>query len=181
MLRGGNWRLGFGLGLIVVLGLAARPGAGAVASQPAGQRGDARADRVIVDKGAHRLTLWCGRKALKIYRVALGSGGLAPKVHAGDNLVPEGTYRVDGRNAQSGYHRTLHISYPNAADLARAKKLGVAAGGDIMIHGIRNGYGWIGPLHRLRDWTRGCIAVTDREIEEIWRLVPVGTSVEIRP
>lgn len=81
--------LRFGLGLIVLLGLAARPGAGASASQPAGQRGDSRADRVIVDKRSHRLTLWRGGKALKSYRVALGSGGLAPKVHAGDNLIEE--------------------------------------------------------------------------------------------
>lgn len=88
---------------------------------------------------------------------------------------------IDGRNAASEYHRSLHISYPDAEDRMRAARLGVAPGGAIMIHGLPRGKGWIGPGHRLYDWTLGCIAVTDPEIEEIWGLVPVGTPVEIRP
>jgi murein L,D-transpeptidase YafK len=90
-------------------------------------------------------------------------------------------YVIDSRNPASRYYPALHISYPNANDVARAKNLGVSPGGNIMIHGIRNGFGWVGRFHRWLDWTPGCIAVTDNEIEEIAGLVPVGTPVEIRP
>jgi murein L,D-transpeptidase YafK len=90
-------------------------------------------------------------------------------------------YVIDSRKADSQFHRSLHISYPNAADRERARKLGVPPGGDIYIHGLPNGYGFIGAAHRARDWTDGCVAVTDREIEEIWSLVGNGTPVEIRP
>ena len=95
--------------------------------------------------------------------------------------TPEGHYLIDSRNAASSYHKALHISYPNADDRERAARLGVAPGGAVMIHGLPNGKDWLGPTHRLYDWTLGCIAVTDSEIDEIWNLVPVGTPVEIRP
>ena len=104
-----------------------------------------------------------------------------PKTYKGDNRTPEGFYTIDGRNPGSHYHRSIHVSYPNAQDRARAKKLGKDPGGDIFIHGLPNGQGWIGKAHVLHDWTLGCIAVTDEEIEEIWKLVPNGTVVEIRP
>jgi murein L,D-transpeptidase YafK len=90
-------------------------------------------------------------------------------------------YVIDSRNSGSQFHRSLHISYPNTEDKLRARKLGAHTGGDIFIHGLPNGYGFVGPAHRARDWTDGCIAVTDQEIEEIWRLVDNGTPVEIRP
>jgi murein L,D-transpeptidase YafK len=118
---------------------------------------------------------------IRTYKVALGRGGLTPKEREGDGRTPEGHYIIDARNADSHYHRALHVSYPNAEDRQRAAKLGVAPGGAIMIHGLPNGEGMIGSAHRLYDWTLGCIAVTDPEIEEIWTLVPVGTPVEIRP
>jgi murein L,D-transpeptidase YafK len=139
------------------------------------------ADRVLIEKRAHRLTLLRGGRKLKSYRVALGTGGLARKLRQGDRRVPEGVYRIDARNAQSGFHLALHISYPDAADVLRARAAGYSPGGDVMIHGLKNGYGWLGRLHAGTDWTLGCIAVTDQEIEEIWRLVPIGTAVEIRP
>lgn len=113
--------------------------------------------------------------------MALGSQLNLPKERQGDGRTPEGLYIIDGRNASSAFHRALHISYPNVADRARATAGGFAPGGDIMIHGIRNGLGWIGSLHRIFDWTKGCIAVTDGEIEEIWNAVPNGTVVEIKP
>jgi murein L,D-transpeptidase YafK len=132
-------------------------------------------------KKDHLLELMSGGKAVRTYKVALGRGGLAPKEREGDGRTPEGRYIIDSRNANSAYHRALHVSYPNADDRKRAAQLGVSPGGAIMIHGIKNGLGWIGAAHRLYDWTLGCIAVTDSEIEEIWNLVPVGTPVEIRP
>ena len=88
---------------------------------------------------------------------------------------------VDAKKNPSRFHLALHISYPNEADREKASRLGVNPGGDVEIHGIQNGLGWIGSLHRTFDWTDGCIAVTDPEIEEIWNLVPIGTRVEIRP
>lgn len=142
---------------------------------------DARGDRLVVEKAAHRMTLYSGDSVLRVYRVALGRGGAADKVREGDNRVPEGRFRIDHRVERSGYHRALHVSYPDAAHTARARALGVSPGGDIMVHGIRNGFGWVGPLHRLVDWTRGCVAVTNPEIEELWRAVPNGAAIEIRP
>ncbi len=95
--------------------------------------------------------------------------------------TPEGIYKIDSRNAQSSFHLALHISYPSADDSARAAERGVPAGFDIMIHGTRNGLGWMGAFHRWKDWTAGCIALTDKEIEELWRVTPDGTTIEIRP
>jgi murein L,D-transpeptidase YafK len=140
-----------------------------------------KADSILILKKDHKLELLAKGKVIRTYDVALGRGGLAPKEREGDGRTPEGHYVIDSRNEASAYHRALHVSYPNAEDRLRAAKLGVSPGGAIMIHGLPNGVRWIGPAHRLYDWTLGCIAVTDSEIDEIWELVPVGTPVEIRP
>ena len=139
------------------------------------------ADKVLIEKKARRLSLLSMGEVIKTYRIALGGNPIGPKERQGDNKTPEGTYIIDSRNRNSGYHLSLHISYPNEKDKMRAKKLGVSPGGDIMIHGIKNGLAWIGSFHAEVDWTEGCIAVTDVEIEEIDRLVPNGTIVEIKP
>lgn len=141
----------------------------------------ARADRVVVEKSARLLHLMKGAAVLKTYRVALGGNPVGHKQREGDQRTPEGEYRIDYRNPRSSFHLALHISYPSPADSERAQRAATPAGGDIMIHGAPNGYGWIGRLHRLRDWTAGCVAVTDREIEEIWNAVPDGTPVLLRP
>jgi murein L,D-transpeptidase YafK len=140
-----------------------------------------KADSILILKKDHVLELLQGGKIIRTYKVALGRGGLAPKEREGDARTPEGHYIIDSRNAASHYHKALHISYPNSEDRQRAAKLGVSPGGAIMIHGLPNGMGWIGSAHRLYDWTLGCVAVTDEEIDEIWDLVPAGTPVEIRP
>ena len=139
------------------------------------------ADSILILKKDHVLELFAGGKVIRTYKVALGQGGLKPKERDGDARTPEGHYVIDARSADSHYHKALHVSYPNAEDHRRAAKLGVSPGGAIMIHGLPNGKGWVGAAHRLYDWTLGCIAVTDQEIDEIWNLVPVGTPVEIRP
>lgn len=139
------------------------------------------ADRVVIDKSARTLTLFRGRRRLKTYLVALGRNPVGKKRQAGDGRTPEGRYRIDFRKPDSAFHRALHLSYPNAADRREARRYGVAPGGDIMIHGLPNGKGSIGQAHRAQDWTEGCIALTDEEIEEIWRAVPDGTAVEIKP
>jgi len=138
-------------------------------------------DAVLVEKAARRLTLLSRGHPVRVYSVALGREPVGPKLQQGDDRTPEGSYVIDGRNYNSAYHLALHLSYPNAVDRARAAALGVDPGGDIMIHGLPAGFGWLGPAHRERDWTRGCIAVTDSEIEEISRLVSDGTPVQIRP
>ncbi|HVI81362.1 MAG TPA: L,D-transpeptidase family protein [Chthoniobacterales bacterium] len=138
-------------------------------------------DRILVEKSARRLSIFREGKKLKSYRVALGRSPIGPKEQEGDMKTPEGLYKIDSRNPQSAYHLALHVSYPSDEDIARAAEHGVSAGFDIMIHGIENGGGWIGAFHRWHNWTAGCIALTDEEIEELWRVTPDGTPIEIQP
>ena len=139
-----------------------------------------RADSILILKKDHVMKLLAQGKVIRTYKVALGQGGLAPKEREGDGRTPEGHYKIEAKYINQ-YHKALRISYPNAEDRKRAAKLGVSPGGSILIHGLPNGQGWIGAAHRLYDWTLGCIAVTNEEIDEIFKLVPVGTPVEIRP
>lgn len=142
---------------------------------------NARADRVLVLKKERKLTLLANGQTLKTYAISLGGDPVGPKTREGDHKTPEGMYVLDRRNPKSRFHRSIHISYPGAHDRANAQTYGVSPGGDIMIHGLPNGYGWLRSTHRLHDWTDGCIAVTNDEIDEIWRAVPDGTPIEIRP
>jgi len=143
--------------------------------------GVVRVDRVIVNKEKRELLLLHGESVLRTYRIALGRNPVGPKAEEGDGKTPEGCYSIDRRNPKSSYHLSLHISYPNDSERGRASERGVDPGGDIMIHGLRNGEGHIGPAHLETDWTQGCIAVTDEEMEEIWELVANGTPIEINP
>jgi len=138
-------------------------------------------DRIVVEKSARKLLAFANGKELKTYRIALGRNPVGAKQQEGDMKTPEGIHEIDSRNPQSNFHLALHVSYPSDEDKAPAAERGVSAGFDIMIHGIQNGRGWIGAFHRLKDWTAGCIAVTDEEMEELWRVTPDGTTVEIRP
>ena len=138
------------------------------------------ADSVVVEKSEHRMTLYSRNEVLGTYLVALGQRQ-GQKERAGDYKTPVGLYHIDAKNANSHYHLALHVSYPNAEDVARARAVGASTGGDIMIHGLPNGQGAAGITHRNYDWTNGCVAVTDQEIEEIFGAVPVGTPVRIEP
>jgi murein L,D-transpeptidase YafK len=140
-----------------------------------------KVDLIVIEKSAHTMKLMSNGNALKTYHVALSTAPVGAKERAGDHKVPEGKYTIDEKKSQSRFHLALHVSYPNATDRARAKKLGVDPGGEIEIHGLEKKYAWLGSLHREHDWTDGCIAVTDAEIEEIYPLVAVGTAVEILP
>ena len=139
------------------------------------------ADKVLIEKKARRLTLLSNDEVIKTYGIALGGNPVGPKERQGDNKTPEGTYTIESRNRDSDFHLSLRISYPNDTDKKRAKELGASPGVVIMIHGIKNGLSWVGAFHTQIDWTKGCIAVTDEEMEEIEQLVPDGTLVEIRP
>jgi L,D-peptidoglycan transpeptidase YkuD (ErfK/YbiS/YcfS/YnhG family) len=138
-------------------------------------------DKIVIEKNARRLLLISKGDVIKTYKIALGGNPIGPKEREGDNKTPEGAYVIDARNQDSHYHRSLHISYPSERDKMRARELGVSPGGNIMIHGIKKGFSWVGDAHTKVDWTKGCIAVTDEEIEEIDSLAPNGTVVEIRP
>ena len=141
----------------------------------------ARADKVIVFKQRRLLVLLQENRTIRSYRVALGGDPKGPKQQEGDHRTPEGLYLLDRRNEHSRFYRSIHISYPNTQDRRDAAARGVSPGGDIMVHGLPNGMGWIGSAHRARDWTDGCIAVTNEEMDEIWRVVPDGTPIEIKP
>ncbi|HEY0720089.1 MAG TPA: L,D-transpeptidase family protein [Gammaproteobacteria bacterium] len=138
-------------------------------------------DRVVVHKAKRLMQLQFQGKVVKSYTISLGDKPRGHKVQQGDEKTPEGSYVIDYRNVHSNFHRSLHISYPNPQDRANAKRLGVDPGGMIMIHGLPNGYGWAKVLFVGRDWTDGCVAVSDEQIEEIWALVKDGTPITIKP
>ena len=144
-------------------------------------RGALVADSIVVDKGKRQLTLYRQGAPVRTYLVALGQQPVGDKVRRGDMRTPEGLFRIEARNPRSRYHRALRISYPDAAHAGRARALGVSPGGDIMIHGLPKRQAWVGARHRDFDWTEGCIAVTNAEIDEIWSAVPVGTPIHIKP
>jgi len=140
-----------------------------------------QADRILVDKSDRLMVLFRNGQELARYPVSLGPGADdGPKQVEGDARTPEGIYRIDWRNPKSRYHLSLRISYPSDDDRARAAAMGKSAGGDIMIHGAPNGWGWAAALFQGRDWTNGCIAVTNSEMRNLWTQVPDNTVIEIR-
>jgi len=138
-------------------------------------------DRVVVYKHRRRLVLLSDGKELRSYKIALGGEPSGPKMRQGDHRTPEGLYVLDSRNANSHFYKAFHISYPSSKDIAAARKLGVSPGGDIMLHGLPKEYAFVGKAHTLHDWTDGCIAVSNDEMDEIWKLVRVGTPIDIKP
>jgi len=132
--------------------------------------------RVVVMKDARRMYLLHQDQPLKVYDVALGFAPFGDKQVEGDGKTPEGRYVIDRRNPHSAFHLSLGISYPNAADIAEAKALGLPPGGDIFIHGRPHGVRGKGP-----DWTAGCISVTNKQIEQVYSMVAIGTAVDIFP
>ncbi|HWN41996.1 MAG TPA: L,D-transpeptidase family protein [Thermoanaerobaculia bacterium] len=151
-----------------------------VASAPAEPASLGKADRILILKSERKLTLYREDKPLKTYLVALGGSPIGDKQCQGDQRTP-GIYRIELKNQASRFHLSLRVSYPDATDKADARKRGCSPGGDIMIHGLGKSFAHLGKLHRATDWTLGCVAVTNEEIEEIWAAVDVGTAVEIRP
>jgi murein L,D-transpeptidase YafK len=138
-------------------------------------------DFIRVDKSDHWMAVYRGGRIVREFRVALGRGGLAPKQRWGDGRVPEGQYLINRHNAHSSYHLSLRISYPTVQQVTAAQAGGFHPGSDIMIHGLPNGDGWIGSRQRRIDWTEGCIAVSNPEIEWLYRAVADGTPIIIDP
>lgn len=140
-----------------------------------------RADAILVEKAARRLTLLRDGRVLATYPISLGFTPVGQKTREGDGRTPEGVYAIAYRNPRSVAHLSLKVSYPTPEQASAAAAEGRAPGGDIMIHGLLNGFSWFGPLHRLVDWTNGCVSVTNAEMAAIYARVDVGTPVEIRP
>ena len=152
---------------------------GAVLAQTTGKA--LRADRVVVHKKERTLLLLRQGKVIKTYKVALGGVPVGPKERQGDHKTPEGLYILDSRNPHSQFYKSIHISYPSERERSAARQKGVSPGGDVFVHGLPKGYAWVGAAHREKDWTDGCIAVTNQEMDEIWVAVANGTPIEIRP
>ena len=140
----------------------------------------ASVDKVKVDKSANKMLLLNKGKVVKSYHIALGGQPKGHKEQEGDQKTPEGVYTLDYKKEDSAFYRAMHISYPNENDIANAKAKGVSPGGFIMIHGQRNKLGWASKAAQRFNWTNGCIALTNEEMDEFMQLVKVGTPIEIQ-
>jgi murein L,D-transpeptidase YafK len=138
-------------------------------------------DKLVVIKSQRLLFAYSNNELIKTYKISIGRNAVGQKEFEGDKKTPEGLYSINDKNPNSGYHKNLGISYPNEIDIVNAKKLGKPTGGDIKIHGMRNGLGLIGKFHRWFDWTLGCIALTNQEVDELYDHTPIGTLIEIKP
>lgn len=138
-------------------------------------------DKIIVEKSKRRLSLYSNDQLIKTYKISLGRNPKGDKEFEGDKKTPEGQYVINDKNPNSGYYKNLGISYPNKHDIEQAEKLGKKPGGQIKIHGLKNGLRWVGKVHLLMDWTAGCIALTNKDIDELYDVVKIGTPIEIKP
>jgi len=154
-----------------------------VSSAPAQDQGppEPPADTVIVIKSERKLLLLRDNVVIETFRVVFGSSPEGHKQVRGDGRTPEGRYVLDYKNPNSKFYKSIHISYPDAADRARAAKAGVDPGDHIMIHGQKNGWRWLSPLAQFVNWTDGCIALRDDDMDRVWQLIEAGTPIEIRP
>lgn len=142
---------------------------------------DKKIDFILVYKSNRQLLAYSNGQLLKTYKISLGKNPVGDKEFEGDNKTPEGIYFINAKNPNSGYHKNLGISYPDSQDMENAEGFGKPAGGDLKIHGLKNGLGFIGKFQRWYDWTAGCIALTDDEMDELYDSVEIGIKIEIRP
>ena len=177
ILRLGLLGLGLSVAIFTNTKVMARTGSG---TPPPMAEAHQQADEILVIKSTRALHLLRQGETIRSYDISLGAAPEGHKQSEGDERTPEGRYKIDWRNPNSVAHLSLHISYPNAADQAAAEAATRDPGGNIMIHGLPNGWGALGALHLMRDWTDGCIAVTNAEMREIWSLVPNGTPITIK-
>ena len=138
-------------------------------------------DKIVVFKSKREMLVYNGDNLLKTYKIALGNSPVGHKHFEGDGKTPEGVYTIDDKNPNSSYHKNLGVSYPNEVDIEYAKSHNKSAGGLIKIHGLKNGLGALGNFHLRTDWTQGCIAVTNEEIDELFEYVKIGSPIEIYP
>lgn len=140
-----------------------------------------KADLVVVEKSESRLYLQRNGQPFASFRAAFGSRPIGHKQQEGDERTPEGRYVLDSKNVNSAFHKSIHISFPNGKDVASAKARGVNPGGFIMIHGQKNGFGWLAPISKWFNWTDGCVGLSNEDMDFVWSAVDVGTPIEISP
>ena len=140
-----------------------------------------KADSVVVVKSEKKLYLYKAEHVLASYSVVFGANPTGHKQQQGDERTPEGRYTLDFKKSDSAYHRAIRISYPNAQDIENAKKRGVDPGGSVMIHGQKNGFSWASFLAQRFNWTNGCIALANADMDAVWEAVEAGTPIEIKP
>lgn len=140
-----------------------------------------KADLVVVSKKEKTLTLYKNKKILGIYPVVFGTNPVGHKQQEGDKKTPEGHYTLDYKKPNSSFYKAIHISYPNEQDKAEAKKRGVSPGGAIMVHGQPNGFEWAESATQSYNWTHGCIALKNKDLDAVWNAVDAGTPIEILP
>lgn len=167
--------------ILLVLALTSTAGIVAANRIDVPDLGGRRPDHVVVDKSERTLRLYEGERLLASFPIALGPEPVGPKSREGDGRTPEGSYTIDEHRSASRFHRALHVSYPTPSQIEGARARGEDPGGAIMIHGLRNGLGLLGRAHRMVDWTAGCIALTNPEMDLVYEAVEDGTSIEIRP
>ena len=140
-----------------------------------------KADGVLVIKSQHKLCLQRNGKTFREFHVVFGARPVGHKIRKGDERTPEGIYVLDYRNPESRCYKSIHISYPDDKDRQRAGEKGVDPGGSIMIHGQMNGFGWLAFIMQRFNWTDGCIALSNSDMDEVWMSVDAGTPIEIKP
>lgn len=140
-----------------------------------------KADLVVVEKSKNLLSLYKTGRLLASYHAVFGGNAVGPKEMKDDGKTPEGRYILDSKKSDSAFHKAFHVSYPNSKDIARARKLDVDPGGDIMVHGQKNGLGWVSFISQRFNWSRGCIALSNKDIDAMWEAVDGGTPIDILP
>jgi murein L,D-transpeptidase YafK len=140
-----------------------------------------KADLVVVRKSESRLYLERDGRTFASFRAVFGSEAKGHKQQEGDERTPEGRYVLDSKNVRSAFYRSIHISYPNGQDVAAAKARGVKPGGQIMIHGQKNGLSWLSPVAQWFNWTDGCVGLSNEDMDAVWNAVDVGTPIQIHP
>jgi murein L,D-transpeptidase YafK len=138
-------------------------------------------DLVRVLKAERKIQLIAKGQIIREFPISLGGKPVGHKRQSGDQHTPEGKYILDYKKSDSAFYKAIHISYPNFADIENARKAGVSPGGQIMIHGQKNGLGWLAPLTQRFDWTNGCVALSNKDMDEVWNLVKVGAAIELVP
>ena len=141
----------------------------------------AKIDSLVVFKSQNKMIVYQQGKLLKTYQVSFGDNPVGHKQFEGDEKTPEGHYTINAKNDKSGYHKNLGISYPNVQDINYAKLRGKSPGRDIKIHGLRNGLGMVNKFQRWFNWTNGCVALTNSEVDELYRSVKLGARIQIKP
>lgn len=140
-----------------------------------------RADRVVVVKSEGKLYLYKAKHVLASYPVVFGAQPKGHKQQQGDERTPEGRYYLDFKKPDTAYHRAIHISYPNTRDVESARKRGVDPGGSVMIHGQKNGFAWASFITQQFNWTHGCIALNNADMDAVWEAIEAGTPIDIKP